>query len=374
MATEVLPDDRALRLGRRERALAHMAAHDLDVLVLGREANVRYVTGAPGLWTAGTRPFAPAAVLVRATGAVHALMTWDEGVPDDIPREHMYGLTWNPMNWVTALQGIEGTATARRVGTDTISPLFLQLLPMAFPAAEVVDGEPAIRAARRVKTAEEVVALREALAVAEGSLAKTVAELRPGTTERHLSGVLLEAAAAGGVSTPATQEAAWATSREHPWRKVGEDGRIGPGDLVAFTSGVVARGYIGEVARTWPVEGGDTAGTRALYRRADELWALLFAACRPGAQASDLLAAYDTAGEPLPPMPVARGLGLGFDSPVVTAGLPLTAAEERLEPGMVLAVTSYVWQEGVGAVLGREAVLITPDGAEALTSSPVWQP
>ena len=36
-----------------------MEAHDLDVLVLGRQANVRYVTGAPQLWVAGTRPFAP---------------------------------------------------------------------------------------------------------------------------------------------------------------------------------------------------------------------------------------------------------------------------------------------------------------------------
>ena len=32
---------------------------DLDILVLGRQANVRYVTGAPQLWVAGTRPFGP---------------------------------------------------------------------------------------------------------------------------------------------------------------------------------------------------------------------------------------------------------------------------------------------------------------------------
>ena len=38
--------------------------------------------------------------------------------------------------------------------------------------------------------------------------------------------------------------------------------------------------------------------------------------------------------------------------------------------GMVLAVTGYVWESGVGAVFGREAVLITPDGPEVLTSSP----
>jgi Xaa-Pro aminopeptidase len=69
-------------------------------------------------------------------------------------------------------------------------------------------------------------------------------------------------------------------------------------------------------------------------------------------------------------MPVAHGLGLGFDSPVVTPELQATAAAEILEPGMVLSVTGYVWQEGVGAVFGREAVLVTPDGPEVLTSSP----
>jgi hypothetical protein len=40
---------------------------------------------------------------------------------------------------------------------------------------------------------------------------------------------------------------------------------------------------------------------------------------------------------------------------------------------MVLAVTGYVWEKGVGAVFGREAVLITAEGAEVLTSSPFWR-
>ena len=95
-----------------------MAAADLDILVLGRQANVRYVTGAPQLWVAGTRPFGPACVLVRATGAIHLLSTWDEGVPDDIPHENLYGISWNPMNTIAALQRIDGAGTARRVGTD----------------------------------------------------------------------------------------------------------------------------------------------------------------------------------------------------------------------------------------------------------------
>lgn len=368
MATEVLPDDRALRTGRRVRALAQMTAHDLDILVLGRQANVRYVSGAPQLWVAGTRPFGPTCVVVRETGAIHLLSTWDEGIPDDIPHENLYGIAWNPMNTISVLQGIEGASTAKRVGTDALSPAFAQLLPIAFPNAELVDGELAMRAARRIKTTEEVAALRGAIRVAESGLAAAVAELRPGVSEKTLAGVLLEAMAAGGVSTPSTQDAAWVTSREHPWRRGSDDGRVQPGDLVAFSAGVLGGGYTGEVGRTWPV--GEPEGAADLYRRWELLWRRLYDACQPGAPAVDLLSAYNAAGEPLPPMPVARGLGMGFDPPVVSAHLPASAAEERLEAGMVLAVTGYVWERGVGAVFGREAVLITGDGPEVLTTSP----
>jgi Xaa-Pro aminopeptidase len=370
MKTEILPDGRALRSGRRERALAQMAANGLDVLVLGRQANVRYFSGAPQLWVAGTRPFGPICTVVRSTGEIHLNSTWDEGIPDDIPHEHLYGLAWNPMTLVKVLQGIEGTATAQRVGTDALTPSFAKLLPMAFPSAELVDGELAMRAARRIKTSDEVAVLRGALRIAEDSLAVAVGELRDGTTEQALTGVLLEAQAAGGVSTPATQDGAWVTSREHPWRWARSDGGVQQDDLVAFAAGVLADGYLGEVGRTWPV--GDGAPVRELYQRADELWDRLLSACRPGAPASDLLAAYEAAGEPLPAMPVAHGLGLGFDPPVVTPQLRATAAKEILEPGMVLAVTGYVWQEGLGAVFSRDAVLITADGAEVLTSSPSW--
>lgn len=370
MATEVLADDRALRLGRRERALAQMGAHDLDVLVLGRQANVRYVSGTPQLWVAGTRPFGPTCIVIRDTGAIHLLSTWDEGVPDDIPHENLYGISWNPMNTIANLQGIEALATAQRVGTDALSPGFAQLLPVAFPNAELVDGEGAMRAARRIKTADEVAATREAISVAEAGLAAAVAELRPGVAENTLTGVLFEAVAAGGVSTPSTQDVAWVTSREHPWRRSNPDGQIRSGDLVALSAGVLACGYTGEVGRTWPV--GNPEGAAELYRRWDALWAKLSAACEPGVPASNLLDAYRAAGEPLPPMPVARGLGMGFDPPVVSPDLPQTAAAEQLEPGMVLSVTGYVFEQGVGAVFGREAVLITDDGHEVLTTSPVW--
>ncbi|CAN5585020.1 M24 family metallopeptidase [soil metagenome] len=372
MKLEILPDPKALRSGRRARALAQMEAHDLDILVLGRQANVRYVTGAPQLWVAGTRPFGPICAVVRGTGEIHLNSTWDEGIPDEIAHDHLYGLAWNPMTLISVLQQISNASTAKRVGTDALTPTFAQLLPMAFPNAELVDAEPAMRAARRLKTIDEVATLTGALRVAESALAATVAELRPGATEQSLAGVLFEAEAAGGVCTPATQDAAWVTSREEAGRRSAGGGHVRDGDLVAIAAGVLADGYVGEVGRTWPVGDFDSGRVHKLYRRSEELWERLVAACRPGAVATDLLGAYEDAGEPLPQMPVAHGLGLGFDPPVVSPHLPATAASEHLEAGMVLAVTTYVWEPGLGAVFGRDAVLITDSGPQVLTEAPSW--
>jgi len=371
MALEILPDPKVLRSGRRDRVLAQMAAGDIDILVLGRQANVRYVTGAPQLWVAGTRPFGPICEVIRATGEIHLNSTWDEGIPDEIGHDHLYGLAWNPMTLIDVLKQLPGAATARRVGTDSLTPTFAQLLPMAFPDAELVDAEPALRAARRIKTADEVAVLRGALGIAEQALEAARAELAPGISELSLTGALMEAMAAGGVTTPATQDGAWITPKDHSWRRDSSRGRVAEGDLVALSAGALADGYVGEVGRTWPV--GDVSGADALFRRSNELWQHLIAACRPGGSAADLLSAYDAAGEPLPATPVAHGLGLGFDPPVVSADLPSTCAEERLEPGMVLAVTGYVWEPGVGAVFSRDAVLIGDDGAEVLTSSPTYR-
>src|SRR5262249_34564174 len=184
MAIEVSPDTRALRTGRRERALAQMGAHNLDILVLGRQANIRYVSGAPQLWIAGTRPFGPMCVVVRATGDIYLNSTDDAGVPDEIGRDHLYGLAGNPMTLIDVLKKIDGTETARRVGTDAITPTFAALLPDAFPNAEIVDAERAMRAARRVKTADEIAAMGQAFRVAEAGVAAAVGELRPGVREQ----------------------------------------------------------------------------------------------------------------------------------------------------------------------------------------------
>jgi Xaa-Pro aminopeptidase len=183
-----------------------------------------------------------------------------------------------------------------------------------------------------------------------------------------LTAVFMEAMALAGVTTPATQDVAWVTSRQDPWRRAHRDTPVEGGDLVAFDAGVILGGYVGELGRTRPV-GREADIDRELAGRWAELWDRLLGACRIGAPLSGLLDAYDAAGFPPPPMPVARGLGLGFDLPLVTHALPGEAAAQPAEAGMVLALTAYAWKEGVGAAYGQEPVVLTESGPELLSTT-----
>ncbi len=366
---DVLPDDAVLRRARRERVLAEMEAADIDVLVVGREANARYVSGAPRLWTAGSRAFGPGCVLVRATGAVHLLSTWDEGIPPEIPHENLYGISFNSNNFLEALRKVEGAATARTVGTDGLTPSSARLLPKAFPSAELLDAEPLLRRVRRVKLPDEVDEIRASVRVAEAALAAVEAALEPGLTERQLTGVFMGAMAEAGVTTPASQDVAWITSPEHPWRRASRDVPVDRGDLVAFDAGVIFDGYVGELGRTRAV-GGDVRGDGPLFGLWCELWDRLIERCRVGVPLRDLLGAYEEAGLSPPPMPVARGLGLGFDLPLVTHALPAAAGEEHIEVGMVFALTALVWKQGRGALYVHEPVSISATGPELLCTRP----
>src|SRR3954466_10367716 len=184
--TEVLPDAAPLRAGRRERVLAELEAAGIDILLTGREANARYIAGVPRLWLAGSRPFGPGCIFVRATGAIHVVSTWDEGVPDDIPHENLHGITFNAKNTLAMLAGIDGAATARTVATDGLMPSTLRLIRTAFPAAELGDGEQLMRRARRIKTPDEIEAIGDSVRVAEGALGAAVSAFATGVTARQL--------------------------------------------------------------------------------------------------------------------------------------------------------------------------------------------
>lgn len=356
-----------MRAARRTRLWDAMAAHGLDALVLGRPANVAYATGARQLWTAGARPFGPACVLVAATGRIHLLSTWDEGVPEEISREDLFGLTWNPAVATERLAAIAGMGTSVQVGTDGYSPGAAHALARAWPDARIVDGGPALDQARRVKTADELACIVTAAAMAEAAMTGLAAALRPGVTERQLLAGHIARLAALGAPTLPTEAVVWATARQGPvaYRGLVTDRALGPGELVVCHPGAHYAGYEASLARTWLVGGGAANdGPGRLFQRAAALRRRLVEACRVGATGANLLAAWASTGEPFLPGPVVGGVGLGAEAPVVAAGVGEASV---LTAGMVLAVRAWVTSEGVGGVLEEDLVQVTDAGPQLLT-------
>jgi Xaa-Pro aminopeptidase len=360
-------DDEEVRADRRRRLFAAMDDHGLDALVLGRPAEVAFASGARQLWTAGTRPFGPACVAVRATRRTHLLSVSDFDVPTEVGHDDLFGLFWNPANLAAALAAIPGLADAARVGTTSSSPGFPRLIAAAAPGAEVVDGGAAVRAARTPKSAAEVARIAAAAGIAEAALDAMTGALRPGGTERDLVATYLESIAARGAPTPPTEGVACATPSRGPvaLRRIATDVPIETGQLVVLDPGAFFRGYEGGVGRTRVAGAAASGRQRALARRCRLAADAVAAACRAGATGRDLLGAWTSCGETLPAAPLAHGVGLGAEPPVIGAGI---GAGSVLPAGTVLAVTGWVGEAGVGGVLTRDLVLVTDGEPQVLTA------
>ncbi len=378
-----------LRSSRHSRCLAAMEEAGLDVLILGRPGNVHWVSGARSLWTAGVRAFGPGAVVVRSTGSIHLLSVWDEGVPASIGREGLYGLSWNPLTLASSVAAIPGVADAATVGGDAMSPLFASLLTAVAPRARLVDGAGPMWAARRTKSADEVACLRIACAITEAGLEAMVSALRPGVRERELVGVFDERIASLGVTTPALEGICCVVGADGQMRQVPGDRILAAGDVIVLSPGALYAGYEGGLGRTWIVGedgrggdgwsrgrgsggggsgGGGNTGLSDLYRRWRVAFDRLLGTCRPEETGANLVGAWTSTGERLPSIPLIHGVGVGVEPPVV--GLARLGEDAVLEAGMVLAVQGLVSEPGMGAVFGKETVLvggIGGDQAEVLT-------
>ncbi|MBV9039914.1 MAG: aminopeptidase P family N-terminal domain-containing protein [Acidimicrobiia bacterium] len=287
----------------KERVLDEMGRREVDVLILGREGNARAVSGAHRLFLAGERAFSPGCVVVAETGAVHVLSVTDFGVPADA---HLYPPSWNPATLVGRVAALPGVRSAKRVGVDGITPLFEALLTAAVPDASLVDGEAIMRAARRIKSPDEVDHLRAAAAVARSTMAVALNGVARGLDDSGVVALAMEAMAAEGTTTAAFEP------------------RISrAGQRVTVAVGVLRDGWEADVTRTAPE-----------VDRPAELVAAI-ARCHPGVAVADVGADV-------------HGVGCGYEA------LP---ADERLEPGMVLSVSVA----GAG-----DTVLVTEDAPEVL--------
>lgn len=241
-------------------------------------------------------------------------------------------------------------------------------LQRAFPICRPVPADALLAALRMVKEAAEVVAIRRATAILEQGLAAALEQLRPGMTEREAARAWQWAVAEAGAEAFTDPPIVVAGPRGASPHNVPSERPMERGDLVTLDWAAHVGGYYADITRTVAL-GEPGAEKRRLYelvRRANEAGR---DAVRPGVAAQEVdraarrVIAEGGFGEHFIHR-TGHGLGLEVhEPPYIVEGNDLLLA-----PGMTFTVEPGIYVEGLGGVRIEDDLLVTPEGAESLTT------
>jgi Xaa-Pro aminopeptidase len=209
--------------------------------------------------------------------------------------------------------------------------------------------------------------MRIAISIAESAVYAAAREVHADAPEKSLQAAYLERMCNLGTSQFAQQGTFSAIGPDGAIRWITGEGTIADGDQVVLAGGALWAGYEGSLGRTWSC-GPPSSIHLELHERWQRVFDALFAATRPGATGADLVAAHESAGESVPPMPIAYAVGLGHEGPIAGTSLGSTFdANQRIDAGNVIALRTHLRSKS-GGYFAEEMVYVGDDKTELLTT------
>lgn len=263
--------------------------------------------------------------------------------------------------------------SAARIGVEytAMRVMELRVLEACAPAITTVDATPILAGMRMVKDADELAAMAEAARIVEVALRSTIAQIKPGMTERQLSSICTnEILAAGGAGESFENIVASGPNSANPHHN-NSSRTFQPGDLIIIDCGAVYAGYASDITRTVAL-GEPSPEARTIYDLVQRANAAGRAATRPGATGEEVDRAarsvIATAG--YGDYFVHRtGHGLGLEINPCHEPPDLVAGNhEPLAVGTTVTVEPGIYLEGVGGVRIEDDMVVTADGGQSLTS------
>jgi Xaa-Pro aminopeptidase len=378
----------------RSRLTAILDTEGLDALVATTTENLQYVTGFRSiahalfrgleLYGVVTRrgtglviPFIDATGVASESIEVDRLACYgkfffnyadDAGAVGRRVREITSSPAASPADALAQVLGDLG-GPGRRIGVDEagIFPATWSRLGERLAGTALVPAYAHFRAARMIKSPEEVRRLERAALIAEDGVAAVLGMLKAGVTEREAAQVYEQEVVRRGAQpffTVITMGHRAALADVHA-----SEHALAPGELIRFDLGCVYQGYRSDISRT-AVLGTPSDKQRRYYDAIRDGERAAIAAMRPGVPVRDIfeIAVRVTREAGLHHYErhhVGHGIGLEpYDPPTINA-----ATETALAPGMVFCVETPYYEHGWGGVQVEDAVEITPAGTRQLTRS-----
>jgi Xaa-Pro aminopeptidase len=385
-----LPDLSAMRTYRVDRAVEHLHRFGFDGAILMDPMNIRYVTDSTNMqiWVMHN------AARYAWVGSDGRVVLWDymgceflsahhDGL-DDIraATSSDYFIAGQRYDEKADQFAAEIAALARetagaqpRVAVDRTN--VATMLALQRSGLVIGNGQEVMEEARRIKSPDELRAMRCAVHACESTMAEMRESLEPGMTEREVWAMLHAGNIRRAGEWIETQILA-SGPRTNPWFQEVSSRVIENGDVVAYDTDLVgAYGMMVDISRTWVA--GDAAARPAARHAFDlaleqiERNVLML---RPGVTYKELsLDAW------FPPVDRYRHYsclfhGVGQCDEVPDIYFPQywesSGYDGVLEEGMVMTVEAFVGARSGGEGVKLEnQVLITADGPELLTRFPL---
>lgn len=257
----------------------------------------------------------------------------------------------------------------KTIGVEGLHMRFFEgeLIRASAPGAQVLDASEPLAGLRLHKDADEIAALRRAIAISEAALAATFDQVQVGMSEIEAAAILeghIYALGGEGLAFGAILHAGGNTPLPH----LGPlDYRIQHGDPLIVDFGATIDGYCADITRTVFV-GSVSDEQREFYAVVQAANEAGRAAAAPGVacETVDIAARQvfiDAGYEHLIRHRTGHGIGLeAHEAPYMVVG-----NQRLLEPGMVFTVEPGIYRAGEIGVRIEDNLLVTEDGAESLT-------
>jgi Xaa-Pro dipeptidase len=378
-----------LKRERLQRLREQIVAADLGGVLLFDPVNIRYATGTRGHVAFTMRHYDRYALISPESRVVLFSDSSDtSGEDDDL--EVREGLVWDyfpcgrnsieaARRWAVHLKDAmqELGITGQKLGIDRLD--YTAFAALNAEGLQLADARVPIEKARAIKTADELVLIRQACAVADVGVAAVREAIQPGVTENDLWAILTAVNIRHGGEYMDGRMLS-SGGRTNPWYQPASDRLVRDGELVALDTDMAGpMGYFADISRTYLC--GDRPPTpeqRELYSVGYEFIQQTIPLFKPGALFPDIAAQA-------PEFPdvykanryilLAHGVGMSDEWPSLyfpdVSWSGFGNDPDQVEENMVICVEALVGKEnGNQSVKLEEQIIVTARGPEVISSAP----